>query len=175
MDIETSAPLPRGKEGLLLVKGPNQMLGYLGQPEKTAEALRDGWYNTGDIAVMDDEGFIRITDRLARFSKIGGEMVPHLKVEEAVRDATGGEPCCVTGIPDERKGERIAVLYTAASVTPQEVWQKLAVTEMPKLWLPKREDIHLVDALPTLGTGKIDLRGVRARAVELAEARGASA
>jgi acyl-[acyl-carrier-protein]-phospholipid O-acyltransferase/long-chain-fatty-acid--[acyl-carrier-protein] ligase len=175
VDIESGTPLARGKEGLLMVKGANQMLGYLGQLEKTAEALRDGWYNTGDIAVMDDEGFIRITDRLSRFSKIGGEMVPHLKVEEAVREATGGEPCCVTGIPDERKGERIAVLYTAAGVTPQEVWQQLAATEIPKLWLPKREDIHLVDALPTLGTGKIDLRGVRAKAVEMAEARGAYA
>jgi acyl-[acyl-carrier-protein]-phospholipid O-acyltransferase / long-chain-fatty-acid--[acyl-carrier-protein] ligase len=169
VDPETFEPLPRGTAGLLLVKGSNRMLGYLGQPERTADALRDGWYNTGDIAVMDEEGFLRITDRLARFSKIAGEMVPHLAVEEAVREATGGEACCVTGIPDERKGERIAVLYTAAGVTPQEVWQRLAGTELPKLWLPKREDIHLVDALPTLGTGKLDLRGVRARALELAE------
>jgi acyl-[acyl-carrier-protein]-phospholipid O-acyltransferase / long-chain-fatty-acid--[acyl-carrier-protein] ligase len=115
--------------------------------------------------VMDEEGFIRITDRLSRFSKIGGEMVPHLRVEAAVRDAIGGEMCCVTGIPDERKGERIAVLYTASALTPMEVWQRLAATELPKLWLPKREDIHLVDALPTLGTGKIDLRGVRALAL----------
>jgi acyl-[acyl-carrier-protein]-phospholipid O-acyltransferase/long-chain-fatty-acid--[acyl-carrier-protein] ligase len=171
VDPQTGAPLPRGSEGLLLVKGPNLMLGYLGQPDLTREVLRGGWYNTGDIAVMDEDGFLRITDRLARFSKIGGEMVPHLKVEEAVRDATGNEPCAVTGIPDERKGERIAVLYTAADVTPQQVWERLAETALPKLWLPKREDIHLVDTLPTLGTGKIDLRGTRARAVELAEAQ----
>jgi acyl-[acyl-carrier-protein]-phospholipid O-acyltransferase/long-chain-fatty-acid--[acyl-carrier-protein] ligase len=169
VDPETFEPLPRGTAGLLLVKGPNRMQGYLGQPEKTAEALRDGWYNTGDIAVIDDDGFLRITDRLARFSKIGGEMIQHLAVEEAVREATGGEPCCVTGIPDDRKGERIAVLYIAPDVTPQEVWQRLAATDLPKLWLPKREDIHQVESLPTLGTGKLDLRGVRARAVELAE------
>jgi acyl-[acyl-carrier-protein]-phospholipid O-acyltransferase/long-chain-fatty-acid--[acyl-carrier-protein] ligase len=170
VDPETLAPLPQGCEGLLLVKGPNRMLGYLGQPDKTAQALRDGWYNTGDIGVLDEDGFLKITDRLARFSKIGGEMVPHLKIEEAVFQATGGEPCCVTGIPDERKGERIAVLYTAAGVSEAELWQRLAATELPKLWLPKREDIHRVDALPTLGTGKVDFRGVRALAIERAAA-----
>jgi len=152
----------------VLVKGPNLMLGYLGQPEKTADAVRDGWYNTGDIGALDEDGFLTITDRLARFSKIGGEMVPHMKIEEAVRDATGGEPCCVTAIPDERKGERIAVLYTAAGISEAEVWQMLAATDLPKLWLPKREDIHRVDALPTLGTGKVDFRGVRALAMERA-------
>jgi acyl-[acyl-carrier-protein]-phospholipid O-acyltransferase / long-chain-fatty-acid--[acyl-carrier-protein] ligase len=167
-DPETLTPLALGCEGLLLVKGPNRMLGYLGQPEMTERALCDGWYNTGDIGVLDEDGFLTITDRLARFSKIGGEMAPHLKIEEAVLQATGGEPCCVTGIPDERKGERIAVLYTAAGISEAEVWQRLAATDLPKLWLPKREDIHRVDALPTLGTGKVDFRGVRAVAMERA-------
>ncbi len=168
VDPESGARLAAGQEGLLLVTGANRMLGYLGQPEKTREALRDGWYNTGDIAVVDEDGFLRITDRLARFSKIGGEMVPHLKVEEAVLAATGGEPCCVAGLPDERKGERIVVLYTAPNVNPEEVWRRLSETDLPKLWLPKRESIYQVDALPTLGTGKIDLRGVRAQAEALA-------
>jgi len=80
VDPETMAPLAQGETGLLLVCGPNVMQGYLNRPEKTAEVLRDGWYNTGDIAAMDDEGFVRITDRMSRFSKIGGEMVPHIKV-----------------------------------------------------------------------------------------------
>ncbi len=168
VDPETLTPLAQGCEGLLLVKGPNRMLGYLGQPDKTEQALCDGWYNTGDIGLLDEDGFLKITDRLARFSKIGGEMAPHLKIEEAVREATGGEPCCVTGIPDERKGERIAVLYTAAGISEAELWQRLAATDLPKLWLPKREDIHRVDALPTLGTGKVDFRGVRAWAMERA-------
>src|SRR5262249_61062020 len=74
-----------GRGGLLLVTGPNRMIGYLNDPERTAEALRDGWYVTGDIACIDDAGFVRITDRLARFSKIGGEMVPHMKVEELIQ------------------------------------------------------------------------------------------
>ena len=74
-----------GQEGLLLVKGPNRMLGYLGEPEKTREVMRDGWYVTGDIATVDEAGFVRITDRLSRFSKIAGEMVPHMKIEERVQ------------------------------------------------------------------------------------------
>ena len=77
-------PVAPNAEGLLLVKGTNRMLGYLGQPERSREAVRDGWYITGDIGAIDDEGFVRITDRLSPFSKIGGEMVSHLKIEECI-------------------------------------------------------------------------------------------
>ncbi len=167
VDIDTRAPLPLGQEGLLEIRGPNVMQGYLGQPAKTAEAMHDGWYITGDIAAIDEDGFIRITDRLARFSKIGGEMVPHLKIEEVASSLTGDAPCAVTGLPDERKGERLALLYTA-DVTPEDLWRRLAETDLPKLWIPKQSDMHRVDALPVLGTGKLDLRGVKARALELA-------
>jgi acyl-[acyl-carrier-protein]-phospholipid O-acyltransferase/long-chain-fatty-acid--[acyl-carrier-protein] ligase len=166
----TMEPLPANSEGLLLVKGPNRMLGYLGQPERTAEALQDGWYVTGDIGALDDEGFIRITDRLARFSKIGGEMVPHLKVEESIYAIIGDHPCVVTGIPDEQRGERLVVLYTRQDMPPMDLWQSLASTELPKLWLPKRENVYQVDSLPTLGTGKLDLLGVKAKAQQLAGA-----
>ena len=81
--------LPLGQPGLMLVRGPNVMQGYLGKPEKTAEVLRDGWYVTGDIAAIDEDGFLQITDRLSRFSKIGGEMVPHIKVEEKLHELAG--------------------------------------------------------------------------------------
>ena len=84
VDPETRAPVKPGEPGLLLVKGPNRMLGYLGNPTATAAVLADGWYVTGDIGAVDDDGFIRLTDRLSRFSKIAGEMVPHLKIEEVV-------------------------------------------------------------------------------------------
>src|SRR5262249_61140624 len=87
---DTGRSLPSGQEGMLLVKGPNRMLGYLGQPELTEEAMRDGWYVTGDIASVDEDGFIRITDRLSRFSKIGGEMVPHIQIEETNNNILGG-------------------------------------------------------------------------------------
>src|SRR5262249_1743341 len=82
-------PLPGGEQGLRLVRGPNVMWGYLGQPEQTAEVLRDGWYVTGDIAALDEDGFLAITDRLSRFSKIGGEMVPHVKIEEKLHELAG--------------------------------------------------------------------------------------
>ena len=82
VDPETLAPLAAGETGLLLVNGPSRMLGYLGDPERTAQALVDGYYLTGDLACVDADGFLHIVDRLARFSKIAGEMVPHLKIEE---------------------------------------------------------------------------------------------
>ncbi|MEP6961000.1 MAG: AMP-binding protein [Acidobacteriota bacterium] len=166
--IETREVLATGEEGLLEIRGPNVMLGYLNQPERTAQALHDGWYITGDIASVDEEGFIKITDRLARFSKIGGEMVPHLKIEEIVSSLTADAPCAVTGIPDDRKGERLAILYTATNITPEQLWRALSDTDLPKLWIPKQADIHPVDALPLLGTGKLDLRTVRTKAQELA-------
>lgn len=175
VDPETKEPLSPGQEGMLLVKGPNRMLGYLNQPERTAQVLQDGWYITGDMAKLDEDGFLTITDRLSRFSKVAGEMVPHLLVEEliskACREASGNDaPCAVTGLPDERKGEKLAVLYTDPTITPEELWHRLSATDLPKLWLPKLENIHHVDELPLLGTGKLDLRGVRARALELARA-----
>jgi len=165
VDPATMEPLTSNHEGLLLVRGSNRMMGYLGQPQKTSEVIHDGWYVTGDIAVIDDEGFLKITDRLSRFSKIGGEMVPHLKVEEAIYRIIGEHPCVVTGIPDEQRGERLAVLYTRPDMSPRELWQSLSASDLPNLWLPKRENIYQVDSLPTLGTGKLDLRAVKAKAV----------
>ena len=170
VDPATMEPLPPNSEGLLLVKGPNRMLGYLGDPERTKEVMRDGWYVTGDIAAIDDEGFVRITDRLSRFSKIGGEMVPHLKVEEVIYGVVGDHACAVTGIPDEQRGERLVALYARPDMTPDQLWQHLSDTDLPRLWLPKRENIYQVDSVPTLGSGKLDLRGVKARAQELSEA-----
>jgi acyl-[acyl-carrier-protein]-phospholipid O-acyltransferase/long-chain-fatty-acid--[acyl-carrier-protein] ligase len=159
-----------GREGLLLVKGPNRMLGYLDEPEKTAEVLRDGWYVTGDLAKIDEAGFIHITDRLSRFSKIGGEMVPHAKVEERILELLGdGYACAVTSVPDEARGERLVAFYTDPNLPARVLWEKLCATDLPRLWLPKRDDLHAVPAIPVLGTGKVDLRGVRQLALDLSE------
>lgn len=164
VDPATFAPLGPNQEGLLLVRGANRMAGYLGQPERTAEVCRDGWYITGDIALIDDEGFLRITDRLSRFSKIAGEMVPHLRIEEAIAAALDGAPCAVTAIPDDERGERLVALYVHAEIEAAELWQRLAAGNLPRLWIPKRENLYAVEALPVLGTGKLDLRGVKAMA-----------
>ena len=105
VDPETGEGPLVGEEGLLLVKGPNRMLGYLDDPELPPAAFRDGWYVTGDIASIDDDGFIRITDRLSRFSKIAGEMVPHMKVEEEIQALLDeGHTATVVSVPDH--GER---------------------------------------------------------------------
>ena len=157
IDPDTYEPLAKGQAGLLLLKGPSRMLGYLNQVEKTAEVLQDGWYITGDIATIDEDGFLCLTDRLSRFSKIGGEMVPHLEIEEMIQDITGDADCLVTTLPDEHRGECLAVLYTHQEMTSQDIWEHLNKTDLPRLWIPKREHLYQVKALPVLSTGKRDL------------------
>jgi len=155
---------------LMLVSGPNVMLGYLGKPEKTAEVLRDGWYATGDIAAIDEDGFLQITDRLSRFSKIGGEMVPHIKVEEKLHELTGvtEQTFVVAGVPDEKKGERLVVLHKLADGPLQTCLEKLAQCDLPNLWKPRADQFFHVDNFPLLGTGKLDLRKVKESAQKLA-------
>jgi acyl-[acyl-carrier-protein]-phospholipid O-acyltransferase/long-chain-fatty-acid--[acyl-carrier-protein] ligase len=168
VDPETCAPLPVHEPGLLLVRGPNVMKGYLGLPEKTAEALRDGWYVTGDVAALDEDGFLAITDRLSRFSKIGGEMVPHLKVEEKLHELAGSsEPVfAVTGVPDDKKGERLVVLHTLPQDRLSDCLEKLPRAGLPNLWLPRADSFVRVQSLPYLGSGKLDLRRIREIALE---------
>jgi acyl-[acyl-carrier-protein]-phospholipid O-acyltransferase/long-chain-fatty-acid--[acyl-carrier-protein] ligase len=156
-----------GKEGLLLVSGPNRMAGYLGDPERTREVTNGDWYVTGDIAVIDESGFIRITDRLSRFSKIAGEMVPHMKLEDSVTALLEEHhTSAVTSIPDPARGERLVVFFTDPQKEPQDLWEGLCHTDLPRLWLPKREDLHFIESLPTLGSGKVDLRAVRQMAMD---------
>ncbi len=172
VDPDSLQPLAVGQPGLLLVRGPNVMQGYLGKPEKTAEVLQDGWYNTGDIAVLDEDGFLAISDRLSRFSKIGGEMVPHLKVEDKLHEIAGltEQAFAVTCLPDERKGERLIVLHTLATEKLEECLEKFSQCELPALWKPKAGQFFHVAAIPYLGTGKLDLRRLKELAQQLAAA-----
>ncbi|HEX9759655.1 MAG TPA: AMP-binding protein, partial [Candidatus Acidoferrales bacterium] len=163
VDPDTMQPLGAGEKGLLLVRGPNVMLGYLGKPEKTAEVLCDGWYVTGDIAAVDEEGFLEITDRLSRFSKIGGEMVPHVKIEDKLHELAGAteQTFAVTGVPDAKKGERLVVLHTLDDEKLRAVLEQLSNAGLPNLWVPKASHFFRVESLPYLGTGKLDLRRIR--------------
>jgi acyl-[acyl-carrier-protein]-phospholipid O-acyltransferase/long-chain-fatty-acid--[acyl-carrier-protein] ligase len=164
VDPETLTLLKEGETGLLLVNGPGRMIGYLGDEERTRQSLHDGYYVTGDLGYVDSEGYLHIVDRLARFSKIAGEMVSHLKIEEVLSELIGNGRCVVTGVPDERRGERLAVIYTGDSVTPSQMIRQLEAAGLPPLWIPKRDQYFQVEAIPILGTGKVDLAAVRAMA-----------
>ena len=170
VDLDTFDDLPCDEQGMLLVRGPNVMLGYLNQPEKTAEVMRDGWYITGDIAKIDQDGFITITGRESRFSKIGGEMAPHQRIEEELFKIVGHEEeklnLAVTSVADERKGERLVVLYTELPCSVDELREGLSRAELPNLWIPARDSFQQVDEIPVLGTGKLDLRGLQRLAQE---------
>ncbi|MFM7924645.1 MAG: acyl-[ACP]--phospholipid O-acyltransferase, partial [Planctomycetaceae bacterium] len=145
----------------------------LNQPEKTAELITDGWYNSGDMAVIDDDGFIRITGRMSRFSKIGGEMVPHILVEQAIakvleEDATEETEimCAVTSVADPKKGERLIVLHKPMKKSAREITDRLQAAGLPNLFIPSNDSFIEVEKIPLLGTGKLDLRGVKQLALE---------
>jgi acyl-[acyl-carrier-protein]-phospholipid O-acyltransferase/long-chain-fatty-acid--[acyl-carrier-protein] ligase len=171
VDPDTGVALPLGQAGLLLVRGPNVMQGYLNHPEKTAEVLRDGWYNTGDIAEEDEDGFIRITDRLSRFSKIGGEMVPHIKVEDQLQEIAGvaEQVFAVTAVADDKKGEKLIVLHTLPAEKLQDSVNGLSQSSLPPLWRPRADQFLYVQSLPYLGTGKLDLRRMKELALKGSE------
>lgn len=168
VDPVTFEPLPTGAQGMLLVKGANVMHGYLDRSDLTREAIRDGWYVTGDIASIDADGFLTIHDRLSRFAKIGGEMVPHAAVEEALQRAAGVEEgaFAVTSLPDERKGERLVVVHTLEAGAIPALLEKVRALGLPNFFVPRADAFVRVEALPVLGTGKLDLRRVRSIAAE---------
>jgi acyl-[acyl-carrier-protein]-phospholipid O-acyltransferase / long-chain-fatty-acid--[acyl-carrier-protein] ligase len=134
--------------------------------------IRDGWYVTGDMARIDASGFITITGRQSRFSKIGGEMVPHLLIEEEIEKLVGGdhqELCvAVSAVPDERKGERLIVLHTALLKNVDEITAGLKAKGLPNLWIPGNDSYFAIDAIPVLGTGKLDLQAIKRLAAEKA-------
>ena len=170
---DTGAMLGANQEGLLKIKGPNIMLGYLNQPEKTAELIRDGWYNSGDMAKIDEDGFISITGRLSRFSKIGGEMVPHILIEQEIAKILEEDQsdeldvlCAVTAVPDPKKGERLIVLHKPMKKSVREIMDRLQAAGLPNLFIPSADGFILVDKIPMLGTGKLDLQAVKQLALE---------
>ena len=160
---DSGAKLSLHDTGMLWVRGPNIFEGYLGQPEQTADVLHDGWFRTGDLGRFDEDGFLFIEGRLSRFSKIAGEMVPHETVETKITEAmglpaTGERLFIVVGVPDEAKGEAL-VLLTTMDVAQSDLRTKLSALGVANLWVPRT--IKKVEALPTLGSGKLDLKGCK--------------
>ncbi len=170
VDLETGEELGPCESGMLLIKGPNVMLGYYQRPDLTEQVLKDGWYTTGDVAMIDEDGFIFITGRESRFSKIGGEMVPHIEVEEKLAALVGADEdttqVAVTAVPDARKGERLVVLHTKLPLAPEELRAKLAEMGLPNIYIPSADSFLEVDEIPVLGSGKLDLKRVRQMARE---------
>lgn len=166
VDPETMEDLPLGQPGMLLVKSNGQMIGYLNKPEHTRDAFHDSWYITGDIATMDDGGFLTIVDRLSRFSKIAGEMVPHIAIEDKVNEILGGVNSIVVSVSSNKKGESVIVLYAHETMTEKQLWEQLKLAGLPKLWLPKTDAFIRIPNIPVLANGKMDLRTAKAIALE---------
>jgi len=170
VDLETGEDLGVGKSGMLLIRGPNVMKGYLGRPELTAQVVRDGWYETGDVAEIDAEGFIKITGRQSRFAKIGGEMVPLVQVEEEIIKVLNLDEdnvsLVVTSVPDAKKGERLVVLHTGLAEGPEAVCRKLSAAGAKPICIPTPDNFRQVREIPLLGSGKVNLKRVKEMALE---------
>ena len=171
VDPDTAEQLPLTATGMIWLRGPNVFGGYLKDEEKTRAALNDGWFVTGDLGRFDDEGFLYIEGRLSRFSKIGGEMVPHGTVEQKIIEACqieqhDGPAVVVVGVPDSAKGEAL-VLLTTVDLDAAGLRDQLTAAGLPNLWIPRI--IRKVDRIPVLGTGKTDLKECRQLAQEAAK------
>jgi len=165
VDPDTGAELSPGEQGMLLVAGPNVMHSYLDRPAETASAIRDGWYVTGDICTIDEDGFIRIVGRQSRFAKIAGEIVPHQMVESALSeivgyDDAGGPKVAVVSVPDELRGERLVVVHTPVELSRARILAGLRDAGLPNLYLPSPDSFIEVEDLPLMGSGKLDLQQI---------------
>jgi len=145
--------------GILHVRGPNVMSGYLkadqpGVLQPPLSELGDGWYETGDVVQIDDEGFVKIVGRVKRFAKIAGEMVS-LEVAEKVATATSPDKAhAVSSQPDPAKGEALVLFTTDGELSRELLAAKARELGVPELAVPRK--IHRVESLPLLGTGKVD-------------------
>ncbi len=164
VDPETMQELAPTEQGLILIHSAARMQGYLNKPSLTGQVLHNGWYNTGDIGYLDSDGFLFLTDRQSRFSKIGGEMVPHGKIEQTLQDVLEHQEVAV--VPDTE--DKIHVLY-ADKKSPAELFKALKESDLPKLWQPKQSHYHQLKEIPRMATGKLDLKACKERLKELSQ------
>jgi acyl-[acyl-carrier-protein]-phospholipid O-acyltransferase/long-chain-fatty-acid--[acyl-carrier-protein] ligase len=154
---ETGEPCKTKEVGKIFVKGDSVMKGYYDDPELTAEAIIDGWYNTGDMGFFDEDGYLWHAGRFKRFAKIGGEMVSLVKVENTLEKfLPSGVSCCVVETSDEKKGSYI-IAAVSAEVNKTEILRKM-MNELPIIALPRQ--FIVINELPMMSTGKIDFRSV---------------
>ena len=171
---DDSVRLPISERGMIWFKGPNVFSGYIGRDDLNAEIFRDGWFKTGDLGHVDLNGFLTLGGRRSRFSKVGGEMVPHEVVENAIEgfvqlpEGFAGRAVAVMGVPDAAKGEALVLLsavhHGQLNQALEEIKNHLVAVGLPRLWCPR--EIIPVEAIPALPTGKMDLKGCQILAYE---------
>ncbi|MCC6509720.1 MAG: AMP-binding protein [Pirellulaceae bacterium] len=171
VSVDDDSPLPEGHTGLLEIRGPNVMQGYYKRPDLTHDVMHGQWYRTGDMGIVHPDGFIEITGRLSRFSKIGGEMVPHIQIEETIARILGPNEegtlrAAVTAVPDPKRGERLIVLHTPLPMSKRELLNQMSKADLPNLYIPSEDSFLEVTAIPELGTGKLDLKGLKDAAMK---------
>jgi len=158
LDRETDEELPPGKEGKILVKGDLVMKGYLGDEEETSLHIHGGWYDTGDMGVIDEDGFIWHRGRLKRFVKVGGEMVSLVKVEEVLTKLLpDGVTCCVVDVPNPTKGADVVAAVATGEFDKKKILKKMA-KELPAIAVPK--EFYIIEDIPLMGSGKVAFREV---------------
>jgi long-chain acyl-CoA synthetase len=158
---EHDNPLPPGERGEVLVRGPNVMKGYYGRPEATAQAMRGGWFRTGDIGQFDADGYLSIVDRKKDMILRGGFNVYPREIEEVLMTHPAVAMAAVIGVPDPRLGEEVKAVIvrrpgTAVSEDELVAWgrEQMAAFKYPRI-------IEFREALPTSATGKILKRELR--------------
>lgn len=158
VSIETNEELPRTKEGKILIKGDLVMKGYFNDLEETSLRIHNGWYETGDMGYVDNDGFLWHTGRLKRFVKIGGEMISLAKVESILEKyLPEGTISCVVEIPNPIKGADIVAAVTTQEINKHQIIKKMG-KDLPNIAIPKR--FHVLESIPLMGSGKVNFRAV---------------
>jgi acyl-[acyl-carrier-protein]-phospholipid O-acyltransferase/long-chain-fatty-acid--[acyl-carrier-protein] ligase len=158
VDRVTGKEVKAGVEGKILVKGDLVTIGYYNDYEETSLRIRDGWYDTGDMGVIDKDGFITHRGRLRRFVKIGGEMVSLTKVESVLETILPAETlCCVVEVPNLKKGAEIVAAVTTKEIEAKQI-HKYMKKELPSLMVPR--EYYVLDELPLMPSGKVNFRKV---------------
>ena len=157
-DVSTDKVLGPNQEGKILVKGDMVMEGYLGDIEETSLRIRNGWYDTGDIGIVDDDGFLWHRGRLKRFVKVGGEMVSLVKVEDVLSHLLPEDViCCVVDVPHPTKGADVVAAVANGNFDMHKVLKQLK-KELPAIAVPRQ--FYVIEDIPMMASGKVNFRAV---------------
>ncbi|MGP8337073.1 MAG: AMP-binding protein [Methanosarcinaceae archaeon] len=158
LHIDTDEELPVNTVGKVLVKGDMVTKGYLGDLEETSLRIHKGWYDTGDMGLIDEDGFLWHKGRLKRFVKVGGEMISLVKVEEVLNKYLPDDViCCVVDVPNPTKGADVVAAITTGEIDTKKILKKMA-KELPAIALPR--EFHIFENIPMMSSGKVNFREV---------------